>query len=359
MIKIKGVINIKKFDYKTLNGLKYTNSLVNKLNQIYNLRGKTDSYETDYQDTLDRLVEVAKIQSTSSSNRIEGIYTTDDRMNKIMMNKTQPRNRNEREISGYRDVLKLIHEQYDYIPITVNSILEMHKQLFAYTESTWGGKFKDSNNQIVTKYTDGTQKVRFNPPAAYLTPELVRNLCDSYNLAVQAGEISPLLLSGAFIFDFVSIHPFRDGNGRMSRLLMLLTMYKAGFDVGKYISIEKSIEDTKPAYYEALKDSSINWMENKNDYLPFLDYFLGVVLKDYRDFNERLSMVNQSDLPVDKLVMKTIHQSLKPLSIKELTNLIPQYSEITIRRAIKKLRDDDKIAKYGNARATKYGVRKS
>lgn len=350
---------IKQFDYQTLNHLNYSSDLVNKMNQIYNLRGKTDSYETDYRDTLDRLVEVAKVQSTSSSNRIEGIYTTDERMNKIMQDKTQPRNRDEKEISGYRDVLKLIHEQYDYIPISVNSILEMHKRLFAYTGSTWGGNFKDSNNKIVTEYGNGKQEVRFNPPAAYLTPELVRNLCDSYNRAIKEGVFSPLLLSGAFIFDFVSIHPFNDGNGRMSRLLMLLTMYKAGFDVGKYISIEKSIEETKSSYYQALKDSSEQWMNNKNDYLPFLEYFLGIILKDYREFNERLSMVNQSDLPVDQLVLKTIRQALKPLSIKELNNFIPQYSEITIRRAVKKLRDANKLEKIGQARSTKYGLKKN
>ena len=350
---------IKQFDYQTLNHLNYSSDLVNKMNQIYNLRGKTDSYETDYRDTLDRLVEVAKIQSTSSSNRIEGIYTTDERMNKIMQDKTQPRNRDEKEISGYRDVLKLIHEQYDYIPISVNSILEMHKRLFAYTGSTWGGNFKDSNNKIVTEYGNGKQEVRFNPPAAYLTPELVRNLCDSYNRAIKEGVFSPLLLSGAFIFDFVSIHPFNDGNGRMSRLLMLLTMYKAGFDVGKYISIEKSIEETKSSYYQALKDCSEQWMNNKNDYLPFLEYFLGIILKDYREFNERLSMVNQSDLPVDQLVLKTIRQALKPLSIKELNNFIPQYSEITIRRAVKKLRDANKLEKIGQARSTKYGLKKN
>ena len=350
---------IKQFDYQTLNHLNYSSDLVNKMNQIYNLRGKTDSYETEYRDTLDRLVEVAKIQSTSSSNRIEGIYTTDERMNKIMQDKTQPRNRDEKEISGYRDVLKLIHEQYDYIPISVNSILEMHKRLFAYTGSTWGGNFKDSNNKIVTEYGNGKQEVKFNPPAAYLTPELVRNLCDSYNRAIKEGVFSPLLLSGAFIFDFVSIHPFNDGNGRMSRLLMLLTMYKAGFDVGKYISIEKSIEETKSSYYQALKDSSEQWMNNKNDYLPFLEYFLGIILKDYREFNERLSMVNQSDLPVDQLVLKTIRQALKPLSIKELNNFIPQYSEITIRRAVKKLRDANKLEKIGQARSTKYGLKKN
>ena len=145
----------------------------------------------------------------------------------------------------------------------------------------------------------------------------------------------------------------------MSRLLMLLTMYKAGFDVGKYISIEKSIEETKSAYYQVLKESSNGWTSNSNSYLPFLNYFLGIVLKDYREFNERLNMVNQSDLPVDKLVLKTMRQTLRPLSIKELTNMIPQYSEITIRRAIKKLRTDDKVIKIGEARATKYKLKQN
>lgn len=337
--------------------MKYTNTLVNKLNQIYNLKGKTESYETNYRDTLDKLIEVAKVQSTNASNRIEGIYTTNERLNKIMENKTQPRNRNEKEISGYRDVLTLIHERYDYIPLTVNSILEMHKRLFAYTDSTWGGQFKDSDNKIITEYSDGKRELRFSPPSAIITPQLVRELCDAYNQAMQIGEISPLVLSGAFIFDFVSIHPFQDGNGRMSRLLMLLTMYKAGFDVGKYISIEKSIENTKTYYYRALKESSFNWMNNSNDYLPFLDYFLGVVLKDYRDFNERLSLINQTDLPIDKLILKALRQNLQPLSIKEINNYIPQYSEITIRRALKKLRENKKIQKFGNARATKYGLK--
>ena len=359
MSKIKRVMAIKKFDYQKLNNFKYTNTLINKLTQIYNLSGKTDSYETNYRDTLNRLVEVAKVQSTSASNRIEGIYTTNERLNKIMEKKTDPRNRSEQEISGYRNVLELIHEQYDYIPINSNSILDLHKRLFAYTDSTWGGQFKDSDNQIITEYSDGRREARFNPLSALLTPQLVQELCDSYNQALQANtnRFSPLILSGAFVFDFVSIHPFRDGNGRMSRLLMLLTMYKAGFDVGKYVSIEKSIEDTKSEYYRVLKESSVGWMDNTNDYLPFLDYFLSVVLEDYREFNERMSIINQSDLPVDKLVLKTLRKALQPLSIKEINNSIPQYSEITIRRALKKMREDGKIEKFGNARATKYGLK--
>lgn len=345
---------IKVFNYKDLNKLQYTPEIVNRLNTIYELRGKTDNYETSYRDTLDRLVQVAKIQSTSSSNRIEGIYTTDSRLNEIMANKTTPRNRSEEEISGYRDVLKLIHEQYDYIPITVNTILELHKRLFAYTASDWGGHFKDSDNQIVTKFADGREEVRFNPPKAFVTPELVRQLCDAYNQAMKEEKYSPLILAAAFVFDFVTIHPFRDGNGRMSRILMLLIMYKAGFDVGKYISVEKSIEDTKESYYAALKASSAGWMDNQNSYEPFVNYFLGIVLKDYRQFNERLNVVNHKDLPVSEIIIKTLREALQPLSMTELTNLIPQYSKITIRRELSKLREENRVEKVGEARATKY-----
>lgn len=232
----------------------------------------------------------------------------------------------------------------------------MHKRLFAYTASTWGGHFKDSDNQIITQFSDGHQEVRFNPPSAITAHQLMQELCDSYNQAMQSEDISPLLLSGAFIFDFVSIHPFRDGNGRMSRLLMLLIMYKSGFKVGKYISIEKTIEDTKQNYYKALKDSSYGWSDNENNYLPFLEYFLGIILKDYREFYERLSIINHTDLPVDKLVIKILRQALQPLPIKDIFTLIPQYSEITIRRALKELQENNKIKKIGKARATKYGL---
>ena len=336
--------------------MQYNTEIINKLTMIYELRGKTNVYETDYKDTLDKLTEIAKVQSTTSSNRIEGIYTTNSRLNAIMAEKTAPKTRDEKEITGYRDVLNLIHESYDYIPINRNTILELHKRLFAYTGNYWGGTFKDSDNRIITQYADGREEVRFEPPAAFITPALINDLCDNYNRAIAKGGISPLILSAAFIFDFVSIHPFNDGNGRMSRLLMLLTMYKNGFDVGKYVSIEKAIEDTKDSYYQALKESSVAWHTNANDYYPFVDYFLGIVLKTYREFNDRLRLVNHTDLPVNALVIKVLRQALHPLSIKELNASLPQYSEITIRRAVTALREQGKVVKLGQGRSTKYGL---
>lgn len=347
---------MKKFDYQSLNNLVLDTKIINKLTTIYQLRGETSSYQIDYHEELEKLVAVAKVQSTDSSNRIEGIFTTDSRLNKIMSNKVEPHNRDEREIAGYRDVLGLIHENYRYMPISGNTILAMHNMLFKYSGDSWGGKFKDINNKIIAKYSDGHEEVRFNPPDAFLVPELIGNLCKSYNEAIKKETFSPLILSAAFVFDFVSIHPFRDGNGRMSRLLMLLTMYQLGFEVGKYISLEKIIEDSKESYYDALAASSVKWNDNKNNYLPFIDYYLGIVVKAYRELIERMGLVHnpRGQLSAEKLILKTLQQNLKPMSRAELVEQIPRYSQTTIQRNLKKLKDENKIQMIGKGRNVKY-----
>ena len=350
---------LKKFDYQTLNNLQLNNTLINKLTTIYQLRGETSSFEIDYHEELKKLVAVAKIQSTDASNRIEGIYTSDSRLNKIMSDKVEPRDRDEREIAGYRDVLSLIHENYRYMPITKNTILSMHNMLFKYAGDSWGGHFKDINNKIIAKYADGHEEVRFNPPEAFLVPDLIDELCKQYNEAFERGDISPLILSAALVFDFVSIHPFRDGNGRMSRLLMLLTMYRSGFDVSKYISLEKIIEDSKESYYDVLAASSVGWNDNQNDYAPFINYYLGVVVKAYRELIERIGLVhNHKELKADKLILKTLQQQLRPLSRAELVELIPQYSQTTIQRNLKRLKDERKIQSIGKGKNIKYVLSK-
>lgn len=347
---------MKKFDYTTLNNLQLDNEAINKLTTIYQLRGETSSYQIDYREELEKLVAVAKIQSTDASNRIEGIFTTDKRLNKIMMNKIQPSNRNEQEITGYRDVLNLIHENYNYMRISKNTILTMHSRLFKYAGDNWGGKFKDINNKIIAKYEDGHEEVRFNPPEAYLVPELITQLSEQYERSNQMRAINPLVLSAAFVFDFVSIHPFRDGNGRMSRLLMLLTMYQIGFEVGKYISLEKIIEESKADYYQALAASSVGWNENQNDYLPFVNYYLGIVVRAYRELIERMGLVHaqQKELTAEDLVLKSLRQQLRPLSKAELVELIPRYSQISIQRALHALKQKNKIQMIGGGRSTKY-----
>ncbi|KRM58553.1 Fic family protein [Secundilactobacillus malefermentans] len=345
---------MKEFDYENLNNLIITPEMAKKIGQIGELRGQLKNIQQQNPTMLDRLIEVAKIQSTDSSNRIEGIYTSNTRLRQLVEKKTMPHNRSEEEISGYRDVLDLIHQQYAYIPISDSTILTMHKRLFEFTASTWGGHFKDIDNQIITTFADGTSEVRFNPAPAFITPTLIDNLCNNYQKAVDKEEIPLLLLSGAFVFDFVSIHPFRDGNGRMSRLLMLLTLYQIGYGIGCYISIESLIEKTKTNYYDTLKDSSVGWNENTNSYTPFLNYFLSVILQAYRELAQRVKPDETCKVPVKALILDALRSELKPLAKRELVGLIPNYSQITIERELNALIKEQEVEKVGGGRSTKY-----
>lgn len=331
--------------------------IVDKLNQIAEYKGKTKHIALKSQDILDKLIEVAKVESTDASNRIEGIFTSDTRLRQLVKQSTRPQNRSEEEISGYRNVLALIHENYEYIPISISSILSLHKELFSFTASTWGGSFKDSDNQIVTRFADGHSEIRFQPPAAFITPELVKNLCDAYNQAIDEHTFPELIIDAAFMLDFVSIHPFRDGNGRMSRLLMLLTTYRAGFDVGKYISLERLIERTKPQYYDTLlRSSGPMWEKNENDYYPFVNYFLSIVLQAYRELDERIDFTGDRDLAASEMIINALQNSLKPLSRRELMDLIPQYKETTIKHALAQLRKEHRINLIGKGRASRYSL---
>ena len=346
---------MKVFDYQTLNGLKLTTKIIEKLNLIYELKGKTDHISLKSKDIMDKLLVVAKIESTDSSNRIEGIATSNLRLKKLMEQKTTPKNRSEEEISGYRDVLAITHDNYKYIKITPNNILTLHKQLFNFTESSWGGQFKDIDNAIITTFADSHQETRFTPPPAYITPELVQSLCETYNNAICDNSLPPLILAVAFMLDFVSIHPFRDGNGRMSRLLMLLELQQLGFRVGKYISLERLIEKTKGQYYLTLLESSGKaWINNENDYGPYVDYFLSIVLQAYRELDSRIDFTSNTEKDPESLLLSKIINSLKPLSRQELMNLVPQYGESTIKHALARLRKEGKIGLVGKGKASRY-----
>ena len=346
---------MKVFDYQTLNGLKVTTKMIEKLNLIYEFKGKTDHISLKSKDIMNKLLVVAKIESTDSSNRIEGIATSDVRLKKLMDQKTTPKNRSEEEISGYRDVLAVIHDNYKYIKITPNNILALHKQLFDFTESNWGGQFKDIDNEIITTFADGHKETRFTPPPAYITPELVQSLCETYNNAICDNSLPPLILAAAFMLDFVSIHPFRDGNGRMSRLLMLLELQQLGFGVGKYISLERLIEKTKAQYYRTLLESSGKaWINNENDYGPYVDYFLSIVLQAYRELDSRIDITSDTEKDPESLLLSKITNSLKPLSRQELMNLVPQYGESTIKHALARLRKEGKIGLVGKGKASRY-----
>ena len=260
------------FHYTTLPATLLGPELTGFLSAIHEYRGKQDLYLATKRDILNSLLKVAEIQSTESSNRIEGICTTSKRLKDLIEEKTTPHNRDEEEIAGYRDVLRTIHENFPHIPITPNTILQLHRDLYAYHYGNRGGLWKNADNLITETNALGEQFVRFKPTPAFETPQAIEDLCRAYAHAIRAELHDPLLLMPMFILDFLSIHPFNDGNGRMSRLLTLLLLYQDSYIVGKYVSLEKIIEQNKDAYYQSLLQSSQGWYECKGDYRPFVHY---------------------------------------------------------------------------------------
>lgn len=330
------------------------NNIINLISKIHEYKGKQSYLLDTKKDTLETLLKVAKIQSTSSSNKIEGIYTTDKRINEIVNQKLEPKNRNEEEIAGYRDVLTLIHENYNFIDINQNTILQLHRDLYKYTGYGYGGKFKNSQNYIEEENEKGEKKIRFTPLSPVETPIAIKDLCKNYNELVNNESCDLLVLIPIFILDFVSIHPFNDGNGRMSRLLTLLLLYKANYMVGKYISIEKIIEETKESYYDTLEKSSTNWHNNENDYSYFVEYYLGIILNAYKEFDSRINIVENKKITAYDRIIDIFKDNIIPIDKAFITNKRPDLSETTIERTLNKLLKEDKIVKISGGRYTKY-----
>ena len=330
------------------------NNIVNIVSMIHEYKGKQTLYIEANPDILTSLLKIAKIQSTEYSNKIEGIRTTDKRINELINDKVKPKNRNEEEIAGYRDVLELIHENYENMDIKPNIILQMHKYLYKYSSKSIGGKFKDAENAIEEIDENGNRKIRFKPVSAFETPRAIDELCSSYNYEIQREIIDPLILIPIFILDFLSIHPFNDGNGRMSRLLTLLLLYKSGYIVGKYISIEKIVENTKETYYDTLKQSSIKWHENKNNYEFFVEYYLGIILSAYKDFSNRVEYLTNKKMTVKERTESIIKNHFGKISKKEIADMCPDINKGSIERALRELLYEDKILKITGGRYTKY-----
>ena len=327
--------------------------IVALLTQIHEFKGEQNLFFEANSDTLTQLVEVAKIQSTEASNKIEGIYTSDERLKKIVLDKTTPRTRNEQEIAGYRDVLATIHESYEYIPLRPTMILQLHRDLYKFSGMSIGGNYKNSDNVIAETDSAGNRFVRFQPVPAWETPEAIDFACKAYDEAVQSGA-DPLLVIPMFILDFLCIHPFNDGNGRMSRLLTLLLLYRSGYIVGKYISIEKVIEQSKETYYETLQQSSAGWHENQNDYTPFVRYMLGVIVAAYRDFSSRVQVLVTSGMSKPDRIREVIKGTLGKITKAEIMEKCPDISQITVQRTLIELQKKGEIIKLGGGRYTSY-----
>ena len=344
---------MRKFNYSKLISLNIPANMYDLISKIYEYKGKQELYVANFSDVLDKMIEVAKIQSTKSSNAIEGISTNDTRLEELMNKKSEPKNRNEEEIYGYREVLDIIHENYENIEFTKNNILTLHNRLYSYSEENHKGKFKTMDNSIVETNALGEKKVRFQPVSAFETENYIEKMISAYNEALRL-KIPPLLLIPTVIHDFLCIHPFADGNGRMSRLLTLLLLYKNGFFVGKYISLEMIIEETKDIYYEELQASSENWHSETNDELPFIKYMLSVIYKAYSKCDERFKLISEKSLTSAERIMKVFENSLEPLSKSDIAILCPDISKRTIERALKELKDRGLIKQLGSGRSTKY-----
>ena len=345
----------KAFDYKKLENRTWDKEVLNYIGLIHECKGRQQLYLSQRPADLDRLVDIAKIQSTEASNAIEGIITTNQRLNQLMEEKTTPKNRNEKEIKGYRYALNLVHESFEYIPLKSNYILQLHKEMYQFLDVSFGGQFKDTPNEIAATYPDGRKVTIFKPLEPYETPDAIEKLCVEYDKAINLYNIDPLVAIPVFIHDFLCVHPFNDGNGRMSRLLTTLLLYKSGYVAGKYISLEKKIQITKDDYYDALRESSKGWMEGENDDTPFVKYILGIILAAYRDFEERVSLVGEK-ISAREMVERAVKNKIGKFTKSDILELCPQIGRGSVENSLKAMCEEGFIKKEGKGRSTFYYV---
>ena len=341
------------FNYSLIKDNKWDSELLGLIAAIYKEAGKQEMYLKQKPQELEKLVEIAKIQSTEASNAIEGIVTTNTRIRQLMEEKTTPRNRDEKEIAGYRDVLGIIHENFDAIPITQNYILQLHKILFSHLGNPAAGKTKTVQNYISASFPDGHTETLFIPLAPYETPEALDRICEEYNRVIGNAELEPLIAIPVFIHDFLCIHPFNDGNGRMSRLLTTLLLYRSGFYVGKYISLEAKIAKHKDLYYDALSASQNGWHEGSDDPVPFIKYLLGTILAAYRDFEDRFALVEVKRSALDMVRLATQYK-IGRFTKQDIRELCPSLSISSIEGSLRKLVDNGEIKREGSGKNTFY-----
>ncbi len=341
------------FNYSTIREQKWDSEVLGLIAAIYREAGKQELYLKQRPEDFEKLVEIAKIQSTEASNAIEGIVTTNTRIRQLVEEKTTPKNRNEQEIAGYRDVLSVIHESYDAIPITQNYILQLHKMLYSHMNNPIAGRTKTVQNYISATYPDGHVETLFTPLAPYETPEAVDRICEEYNRVISNMELEPLIAIPVFIHDFLCIHPFNDGNGRMSRLLTTLLLYRNGFYVGKYISLEAKIAKNKDLYYDALSASQTGWHEGSEDVVPFIKYILGTILAAYKDFQDRAALVEKK-LPALEIVRMASKVKIGRFNKQDIRELCPTLSDSSIEGAFRKLVACGELKKKGSGKNTCY-----
>lgn len=343
------------FNYSEIKEKKWDSEMLGLIAAIYKEAGKQELYLKQRPKELEKLINIAKIQSTEASNAIEGIVTTNTRIKQLVEEKTAPQNRDEQEIAGYRDVLGIIHESFDVIPITPNYILQLHKMMYSHMNNPMAGRTKNVQNYISATLPDGRTKTLFTPLDPFETPMALDMICSEYNRVIGNFEVEPLIVITTFIHDFLCIHPFNDGNGRMSRLLTTLLLYKNGFYVGKYISLEAKIAKNKDLYYNALGESQSGWHEGAEDAVPFIKYILGTVLAAYKDFEDRFALV-ETKLPAVETVRRAAHNKIGRFTKQDIRELCPSLSVSTVEGALRKLVAEGELVREGSGRSTRYYI---
>lgn len=341
------------FNYSSIKDQKWGSDTLGLIAAIYRYAGKQELYLNQRPEKLDKLVDIAMIQSTETSNAIEGIVTTSSRLRQIINEKTTPRDRNEQEIAGYREALSIIHESFDVIPITQNYILQLHKIMYSHTNNPMAGRTKSMQNYISAAYPGGRMETLFTPLAPYETPEALDRICEEYNRVIGNMEVEPLIAIPVFIHDFLCIHPFNDGNGRMSRLLTTLLLYRNGFYVGRYISLEAKIAQTKDLYYDALAKAQTGWHDGEEDATPFINYLLGTILAAYKDFEERFELI-EAKLPAHEMVRRATLKKIGRFNKQDIRELCPTLSDSSIEGALRKLVDSGELKREGDGKNTCY-----
>lgn len=341
------------FNYSAIRDYLWDSEILGLIAAIYKEAGKQELYLKQRPEELEKLIEIAKIQSTEASNAIEGIVTTSTRIKQLVEEKTTPKNRDEQEIAGYRDVLNIIHENFDVIPISQNYILQLHKILYSHMNNFMAGKTKNVQNYISATYPDGHVQVLFTPMAPCETPEAIDKICEEYNLAIGNMELEPLILIPVFIHDFLCIHPFNDGNGRMSRLLTTLLLYRNGFYVGRYISLEGKIAKNKDLYYDALSRSQDGWHEGTEDIIPFIKYMLGIILAAYKDFEDRMDLIGVKFSALE-IVRRASKNKLGRFNKQDIRELCPNLSDSSIEGALRKMLSSGELKREGKGKNTCY-----
>lgn len=341
------------FNYSEIRNKKWDSDILGLIASVYKESGKQELYLKQQPEKLEKLVEIAKVQSTQASNAIEGIVTTNTRIRQLVEEKTAPKNRDEQEIAGYRDVLNIIHENFDVIPLSQNYILQLHKILYSHMYNPMAGRTKNVQNYITATYQDGHTEIIFAPLTPSETPQALDRICEEYDRVIGNMEVEPLIAIPTFIHDFLCIHPFNDGNGRMSRLLTTLLLYRSGFCIGRYISLEAKIAKGKDLYYDALRKAQTGWHEGKEDVAPFIKYLLGTLLAAYKDFEDRFALVG-TKLSAEETVRRATKQKVGRFTKQDIRELCPSFSVSSVEGALRKLVAVGELKREGTGKSTCY-----